>query len=33
MAVIAGILAVFVVTVILKSIKRNRKEEAEEEIK
>ena len=31
MAVIAGILAVFVVTVILKSIKRNRKDEAEEE--
>lgn len=31
MAVIAGILSVFVVTIILKSIKRNRKDEAEEE--
>lgn len=31
MAVIGGILVVFVVTIVLKSIKRNRKDEAEEE--
>lgn len=33
MAVIGGILVVFVVTIVLKSIKRNRKDEAEEESK